>query len=98
MDILIKNIGGLPKDGDLTLTITPKGQVILGGCIFTSNFGKEVKAFALPEHHGRLIDADKILAERKKKEYSVWEWEYAYLRSAINSAPTIVEASNGTDS
>lgn len=62
MDILIKNIGGLPEDGDLTLTITPKGQVILGGCIFTSNFGKEVKAVALPEH-GRLIDADAEIAK-----------------------------------
>lgn len=72
MDILIKNIGGLPEDGDLTLTITPKGQVILGGCIFTSNFGKEVKAIALPEH-GDLIERDIAI---DKMEYVSFDTAY----------------------
>ena len=90
MDILIKNIGGLPKDGDLTLTITPKGEITLGGCIFTHNFGKEVKAIELPPH-GRLIDADFF------KKYAIrvsTEDGREYIPSNyVDIVPTILEAS-----
>lgn len=98
MDILIKNIGGLPEDGDLTLTITPKGEIILGGCIFTHNFGKEVKAVALPSH-GRLGDLDEIsnkLLGKGLTRFFVREKRYLTIgdaRKIIENAPVIVEAS-----
>lgn len=91
MDILIKNIGGLPEDGDLTLTITPKGEIILGGCIFTSNFGKEVKAVALPEH-GDLIDRDKLYKDTEGIGDYCYDPSFGELCDALYEAPVIVEA------
>lgn len=90
-DILIKNIGGLPEDGNLTLTITPKGEIILGGCVFTYNFGKEVKAVAFPEH-GRLKDTDFMLEclEAIKKDYPE---AYKLISGVIERTPTVLEAS-----
>lgn len=89
-DILIKNME-MPKEMECV-------EILLfynGHCAFRKHERDEwveAWAVALPEHHGRLIDADKILAEKKKKANGLWEWEQAYLISAINSAPVIVEA------
>lgn len=88
-ELLIDNMR-LPKNlYEAHIIIKPNGDVqdYLNGAVFA-------KAIELPPH-GRLIDADKLLAERKKKSHDGWEWEQAYLRSAINSAPTIVEATDG---
>ena len=102
-DILIKNIGGLPEDGDLTLTITPKGEIILGGCIFTHNFGKEVKAVALPSH-GDLIDrglVQEVLAqllplvitnELTDKEIGLVHRTVGAIAEMINEQEVVVEA------
>ena len=95
-DILIKNIGGLPEDGDLTLTITPKGEIILGGCVFTHNFGKEVKAVALPSH-GDLIDEDefRLVFYREIRNHKEDEPITMILKGVLwemDNAPVILEA------
>ena len=46
----------------------------------------------LPEHHGRLIDADAL---EKDTDYSNYDGYYhAYSSNAIYNAPTIIEGSD----
>ena len=94
-DILIKNMD-MPQNGALTLTIHPNGDVELGGCIFTHNFGKEVKAIELPPH-GYLGD----LSELSMTLYSELEAQapktlgevMKIIKKVFDEAPTVLEAS-----
>ena len=96
MDILIKNIE-MPKDNKrIFLCIEKDGEV---GVFEEKKLIRFTEAHELPPH-GRLIDADKLLKEENKTyvDTGYWATDYEAIKiKVINTAPTIVEASNGTD-
>ena len=103
MDILIKNME-MPK-GNNVLVVDSAGTITkvnrwTGKVEATDPFS--VNAVELLEH-GRLIDADVFWKRLQKQTMVLWgEKSKAYqyfldVMDMIKSAPTIVEASNGTD-
>ena len=83
-DILIKGIQ-FPKFSPHVIEVYPDGTAIAQGK------GIYGKAVPVPPH-GRLIDADAVLAkENQHIEYLTDEW-YVEVKT-IENAPTIVEAS-----
>ena len=57
----------------------------------------KAKSIELPDNHGRLIDADAIIEQEKPKGISNEIWVESHIYKILNTAPTILEASNGTD-
>ena len=95
MDVLIKGIE-MPTDDVLRLEIYPDGQVrrIVGWAISEK---RDAQAVALPEH-GRLIDADRLKADNPQHmDADVPYVTEVTVAEIIDEAPTIVEASNGTN-
>ena len=97
-DILIKNME-LPKEGEscLNLKIYSDGTVLTTGIYNEEIMPTDATAIELPPH-GRLIDADRLKADNPQHMNAdvpyVTEETVAEI---IDYAPTIVEASNGSD-
>lgn len=53
----------------------------------------------LPEKHGRLIDADKLIADRGKwyTEEGTEEGFIGTVKDLVDSSPTVIEAAEGGD-
>ena len=104
-DILIKNME-MPKqmESPITITIFKNGSVWMNDVTFGKGKLPNAKAVALPEH-GRLIDADAfknnvadMRMEKPLRNGAKQVIEIGGLFGRIiDEAPTIVEATNGTD-
>lgn len=110
MDILIKNME-MPK-----CCYETDGQVVKP-CDFLEvcrrKWGVNINALdihseacplvALPEHHGRLIDADALIEKTRMwslvrgDEYFELRVNNAIVKELLDAVPTIVEANNGSD-
>lgn len=97
MSVLIDGIM-LPKNENIYITLMPGGSVVTTEKY--SYYGRP-KVKEIPEHHGRLIDADllgKILKRGAEDEWNKntapFSWSYAYecLIDTLDSMPTIIEA------
>lgn len=88
MSVLIKGME-MPKDEGVLLWVSPDGTVTQGWHErFGINWsGSEYKAIEIPPH-GRLIDADALMADLKFVDAT---GEY-YTEAQIEYAPTIIEA------
>lgn len=86
MSIYIKGIEMPTERESFNLTIKYNGTVL------DTETGMQVAEAHELSPHGRLIDADALLqgCERVKGEYAIRE--YAFSQSAIENAPTIIEA------
>lgn len=82
MSILIKGMGMPTGNECLILTVYPDGQCFEH--VYNGSFGsrEERKAVPVPPH-GRMIDADKVIATHK-----VGNWD---LHKVLAEAPTIIE-------
>lgn len=102
MSTILKGID-LPRNGDCHhITIYDNGNTY----ITTSNVlyetdRKDVEAIQIPKGHGRLIDADALVAVFKDMAKCEWNqkafpisWAYAFEDTIdeIHGAPTILEA------
>lgn len=82
MSILIKGIE-LPERVQV-LELHPDGKV------FTRKGYLVGEAVALPDHHGRLVDADAIV--NAMNNMKIYGEDAVYINLIINNADTIVEA------
>lgn len=85
-DIVIRGMK-MPTNRDVTVRIDPAGEVYVYGTYPTLL----LRAVALPEGHGRLIDAD-ALADKMKKTP-----RYFDVKFDLDDAPTIVPAEGGSE-
>ena len=85
MSVLIKGMK-MPKDGErLKVRIYADGQVIVD----KGTYYEEYEAVELPDH-GRLVDADDVIAESRSGDYW-WETEQQ-VPGILNEIPTIIPA------
>lgn len=86
MSVLVKGIE-LPEKVQV-LELHPDGKV------FTRKGYLVGEAVELPDHHGRLADADALIRDHFSLEHRIAlsEANKAWMRKIINDAPTIVEA------
>lgn len=100
-DILIRNMK--ITDRPITLVLYPNGDV--DHITQDKRYETIAKAIVIPPH-GRLIDADKEVKDWKITKTILEECEdkksFSYRKAcividALNEAPTVLEASNGTD-
>jgi hypothetical protein len=89
----------MPKEGFITITITSDGRVVGNSKKENGKFeyldNEDIaKAVPVPKH-GRLIEADALLRGCKRIEGKYATREFAFSQSAIENAPTILEAEEG---
>ena len=56
-----------------------------------------INGIPLPEHHGRLIDADELFLDIQTDEQMRLGEHIAWVRERIEDAPTIIEADKGEE-
>ena len=91
MGVYIKGME-MPKKGSwVTLRVFPDGQCFLySWCGNDFAFMEHLTAFSVPPH-GRLIDADELLAQHCGRFGAIDE----VAKEAIKNAPTIIQAEEG---
>lgn len=70
-------------DDDMYKSVVNNNAYVLGDADWILLENAIANSTPLPEHHGRLIDADKIMRV-----------DHIVLESAIDNAPTIIEGSD----
>lgn len=74
----------MPKDREVVLRIDPKGEVYVYGSYPTALH----KAVSVPPH-GRLIDADALIADVRRHSESYFADDFAH--EWVDKAPTIIK-------
>lgn len=102
MSILIKgmNIPELYETYKVNFAMTNDGKIVMGMCPLNETGYRPVgEVVILPDHHGRLVDADEILVSKEECYYASSCEECrnhvsccADMEGIIRNAPTIVEA------
>lgn len=82
MSLLIRGLD-MPKDDDMNITITKDGRIY-----WDNKFHMIAQAVNISTPHGRLIDADALFQDLREHNIPFNN----DINSAINVAPTILEA------
>ena len=95
MSVLIKGME-MPMSGDvLDILVFPNGEVQKRCSVNAFHLVRKASAVPVPTPHGRLIDADSLIAEHEEAAYSHAGASYGFhmaARSWVMQAPTIIEA------
>ncbi len=107
MSVVVKGmkIPELYETYKVNFAMTNDGKIVMGMCpLNETGFRPVGEVVALPDKHGRLVDADadslknklKLINEAEHQIYGRGSWGFtAKCIHAIDDAPTVIEADDG---